>query len=70
MIARFELNVCSMIFITGGYLIYYFRWKLPRLIEREQAQPECFASQPGPQQQAENCCDDCPWETQCLGTWR
>ena len=27
--------------------------------------PPCFGSDPGPQEQAENCCDDCPFQREC-----
>lgn len=34
-------------------------------LERRKEKPSCFGSSPGPQQRAENCCDDCPFANAC-----
>jgi hypothetical protein len=41
---------------------YFDAWNILRNSRR----PSCFYSNPGPQQQAENCCDDCQVNGECL----
>lgn len=52
-------------FVTLSLLV--LMWRCVIQLGRASEPPECFESDPGPQEQAENDCLNCPWREQCLG---
>lgn len=55
--------------IAGFLSVVGFAYALIRTARRHHAPPTvppCFLSDPGPQEQAENCCHDCKLEPLCV----
>lgn len=61
----FTFIIVIIIAIYVGSLLYVtivFKKAELRLINK----PECYKSNPSPQSQAENCCEDCEYIRECI----